>query len=218
MQGDKIIVEAHHSKAAKKIVAFILPQILSSNRKYSLNVAGESGSGKSEIATAISNELKNTGIGSIILQQDDYFVYPPRTNDRTRRKNIDGVGPQEVHIDLLDRTIKAFLNGQTEIEKPWVLYDEDKITKETLSIGDATVAIAEGTYTSLLQNIDTRTFIDRSYIDTMEDRLKRQRHPSELDDFTTEVLKIEHGIIYAHKLLADLIITKEYDVEIRQKH
>ncbi len=213
MRGDKIIVGAHHEKAAKKIVEIILPQIRSIDGKYSLNVAGESGSGKSEIATAIVNELETHGIQSLILQQDDYYVYPPRTNDLTRRKDIHWVGTQEVHLDLLDQNLLDFLEGKNVIEKPLVMYNEDTITTERLAVKEAQVVIADGTYTTCLKHLKTRTFIDRNYNDTRGHRKKRGRHKSELDEFTSNILKTEHEIISKHKALTDIIITKEYDVK-----
>lgn len=214
MRGDSIVIEEHHRKAAKQIVAALSDRINSSEGKFALNVAGESGSGKSEIATAIAEELEKSGIKSILLQQDDYFVYPPKTNDQTRRKDINWVGPQEVHLDVLDQNIMDIMDGNSEIEKPLVIYEEDSITKETLSVdGDEKVIIADGTYTSLLKNLTVRTFIDRNYNDTRKHRERRLRHESELDSFIDKVLEIEHGIISSHKSMADLIITKNYDVK-----
>lgn len=212
MKGDSIIVEAHHRKAAEGIVQIILPKITSSDSKFAINVAGESGSGKSEVATAISDELAKNGIKSVILQQDDYFVHPPKTNDKTRREDINWVGTQEVHLDVLDQNIMDILDGVSEIEKPLVIYDEDTITRETMDVEDAKVVIADGTYTTALDNLTCRTFIDRSYLDTRAHREKRSRHKSELDKFTESVLTIEHEIISSHKPKADIIITKDYGV------
>jgi len=213
MRGDKIIVEEHHLMAAEKIVASILPEIQSSDRKYIITVAGESGSGKSETATAIVNVLKEKGINSVMLQQDDYFVYPPKTNDLRRRKDISWVGPKEVRLDLLDSELSEILNGKDIIEKPLVTYEEDKITTENISVKDARVIVADGTYTTLLKNVDRHIFIDLTYVDTRAHRQKRRRHESELDDFVEGVLKIEHNIISAHKNMADIIITKDFDVK-----
>ncbi|TNF55131.1 hypothetical protein EP227_03160, partial [bacterium] len=213
MKGDKILVEEHHIKAAQQVLTVILPQITGSQEKYALNIAGESGSGKSEVATAIADALAEKGIKSIILQQDDYFVYPPKTNDRTRRKDINWVGSQEVHLDVLDQNIRDILDGKNEIQKPLVIYDEDRITSETVTVEDAQVVIADGTYTSLLKNLNTRIFIDRNYLDTRAYREKRIRHESELDEYIEKVLEIEHKIISAHKKKADIIITKDYDAE-----
>jgi uridine kinase len=212
MKGDSIIVEEHHRKAAEGIVNIVLPKITSSDSKFAINVSGESGSGKSEIATAIADELAKHGIKSVILQQDEYFVYPPKTNDKTRREDINWEGTQEVHLDVLDQNIMDILDGVSEIEKPLVIYDEDTITRETINVEDAKVVIADGTYTTALNNLTCRTFIDRNYLDTRAYREKRSRHKSELDKFTENVLTIEHKIISSHKEKADIIITKNYDV------
>jgi uridine kinase len=211
MKGDTIVVEEHHVKAARGAVDIILSKIEASEDRYAITVGGESGSGKSEIATAIAGALEEKGVRCVILQQDDYFVHPPRTNDLTRRKDISWVGPQEVRLDVLDANLGDFLGGKDKIEKPLVIYAEDRIDHETLDVGGAKVAIAEGTYTTLLGNVNTRVFIDRSYLDTRAHREKRVRHESELDDFVEKVLGMEHEIISAQKTLADIVITRDYN-------
>jgi len=212
VKGDKIIVEPHHRDAAKAIMPLILPAIEASKGKYTLTVAGESGSGKSETATALADELATRGLPVVILQQDDYFVHPPKTNDRVRRKDIGWVGPQEVRLDLLDQHLKEFLDGAARIEKPLAIYEEDRFTDEVVATGDARVAIAEGTYTTLLDNAGTKIFIARDYLDTRAHREKRRRDASELDPFLDEVLRIEHAIISSHRPRADIIINKDYSV------
>ncbi len=212
MQGDTIIIEAHHRRAAETILPIILPLIEASNDRYTLSVAGESGSGKSETAAAIAEVLADKKIACAIFQQDDYFVYPPKSNDQARRADINWVGPQEVKLDLLDDNLQAFLSGAGEIEKPLVIYQEDRVTLENMVVKSAQVAIAEGTYTSLLQNVYTRIFIDRNYADTRAHREKRSRHASELDPFIDRVLDIEHGVISSHRHRADIVINKDYSV------
>jgi uridine kinase len=64
--------------------------------KFTITIAGESGSGKSEIGAVLSDLLSEKDIKSIILQQDDYFVYPPKTNAEMRRKDLGQVGLSEV--------------------------------------------------------------------------------------------------------------------------
>jgi uridine kinase len=212
MRGDTIIVEPHHKAAATAIIPLLINAIEASGGKYTITVAGESGSGKSETALALSDALAERNIASVIFQQDDYFVYPPKSNDQARRADIAWVGPQEVKLDLLDRDLKSFHDGAESIEKPLVIYEDDAVTSETMTLGGATIAIAEGTYTTLLKNADTRIFIDRSYEDTRAHREKRKRHASELDPFIDEVLQIEHRIISAHKAHADIVINSDYSV------
>lgn len=210
MKGDIIIVEDHHRAAGEKIVERLADEIRGRKRRTTLTVAGESGSGKSETAQAIAEALEALGITAAILQQDDYFVHPPRTNDRTRRANVCWVGPTEVRLDLLDEHLAAARDGASRVTKPLVIYAEDRITEEVLEYGDARVVIAEGTYTSMLENVDRRVFIARNRLDTMEHRQKRARE--DFDPFIEQVLEIEHDIISKHRNRADVLITKDYEV------
>jgi uridine kinase len=212
MRGDTIIVEEYHRRAAAEIVPALLSRIRESGGKYIISVAGESGSGKSETATAIADALAQEGIDSVIFQQDDYFVYPPKSNDRARRDDIAWVGPQEVRLDLLDEHLNAFRDGAPSIGKPLVVYETDSINAEDIPTAEARVAIAEGTYTSLLVNVDTRVFIARDYEETRAHREKRKRDAAELDPFIDEVLKIEHAIISEHRARADIVINADYSV------
>ncbi len=212
MQGDSIVIEEHHRKSAHGVCELLLSELNSINSRFTLTIAGESGSGKSEIAMALAEELETHAFTTVIFQQDDYFVYPPKTNDHTRRQDINWVGPQEVHLGLLDEHLRDFIDGKQSVNKPLVSYVDDAITTELLEFNLARIAIAEGTYTSLLSNINRRIFIDRNYMDTKKHRERRMRDSSELDEFIDSVLTIEHDIISAHKEKADIIINKDYSV------
>ncbi len=213
MQGDRIVIEEHHRKAGDTIGDMLAPKIEATDGKYTITVAGESGSGKSETAQAIAEALERKGISCIVFQQDDYYVYPPKTNDKARRDDISWVGSNEVKLDVIDQNLKDFLEGKAEVEKPLVLYEEDRIDTETMPVANAKVAIAEGTYTTMLDNVNTHVFINRNRLDTRAHREKRDRADFELDDFTEEVLKIEHDIISKHRERAQIIITKDYEVQ-----
>ena len=210
MRGDSIVIEPHHRKAAQGIAPFIRRTLEGTRHRIGVTIAGESGSGKSETAAALVELLTDLGIGSVIFQQDDYFVHPPKSNDRARREDISWVGPQEVKLDLMDEHLRAFLDGAEALEKPLVIYEDDTVTMEIMEIGGARVAIAEGTYTTLLESATHRAFIDRDYTQTRKHREKRNRDASELDSFIDRVLEIEHGIISSHRAQADIIIDADY--------
>ena len=212
MQGDTIVIEDHHHRAAISVAAKLLPEIQSFDGKYTLTVAGESGAGKSEIAVAIARHLEVCGIPCLILQQDDYFLYPPKTNDLTRRKDISWAGPQEVRLNLMSEHLEAFIDSEPSVEKPLVIYEEDRIDSEVLDMREAKVAIAEGTYTTKLEHVETRVFIDRDFRDTRKHRERRNRDSSELDDFIDRVLAVEHQIISADKAHADIVINRDYTI------
>lgn len=214
MRGDAIVLEPHHRRAAKAIAPIIMKRIEGADGRLTVAVAGESGSGKSETAMAIKEALATAGIETVVLQQDDYYVHPPKTNDRARREDIAWVGPKEVRLPLLDKHLEQFKAGAQSLAKPLVLYAEDTISEETADLGGASVVIAEGTYTSLLENADVRIFIARDMEQTRAHREKRKRDAAELDVFTEQVLRIEHDIISRHRKLADIVIEPDYTITV----
>lgn len=213
MLGDELIIKEHHTERAREIVT-ILEDRLSGVEKFVVTVAGESGSGKSELACEIARINRNRGLPTGILQQDDYFVFPPQTNHEMREKNIDQVGTYEVKLDFMDSNLRSFKNHEETIYKPLVDYNADKITTEVKKVGSYQALIAEGTYTSILNFVDFRIFIDRDYRQTYDNR--KQRGRDKMDPFVEDVLEREHEIISSHKIRADLLITVDYqEIELQ---
>ncbi|NNF70297.1 MAG: hypothetical protein HKN01_11040 [Acidimicrobiia bacterium] len=211
MKGDVILVGEEHQNAAEQIIDRLLGEIQASERRFTMNVAGESGSGKSETGQALADALASRGISAVVLQQDDYYVLPPRFNDAARRANFLWVGTTEVRLDLLDAHLQAAQEGASSIVKPLVIYSENRIDEEEISLDGVHVVIAEGVYTSLCEHADRRVFIARNRLETMEHRMKRGRE--EFDPFIEKVLETEHEIISQHRAVADVVISREYDVE-----
>jgi uridine kinase len=210
MRGDVIIVEDHHRRAADQIVAQLKERIRPGEHRYTVTVAGESGSGKSEMGKALKEAFDAAGLPALVLGQDDYFVLPPKSNDARRREDISWVGLKEVKLDLLNEHLQAAKSGATTITKPEVIYDEDRAVEETISLTGVAVVIAEGTYTTTLRAADTHVFIDRDYHATLEARKRRNRE--KFDPYIEQVLEIEHQIIRSHKSLAEIVISSDYEV------
>ena len=213
MRGDKLVLLDYHRRAASEIVSRIIKGIGKKKTRYIITVAGESGSGKSEIGKALADELEKFGVKSVLLGQDDYFMLPPKSNDMKRREDPEWLGPHiEVKLDVLEHNIEDAIHGKKEMSKPLVDYDANTIEDETIELDGIKVLIVEGTYTSLLKHVDTRIFICRNWQDTLEIRQKRMRGNEVGDPFIEQVLSIEHKIIAGHKHLADILITKDYKV------
>ena len=207
MIGDKLIIEPYHTERAAEIVDLLVERIRPASR-FAVSVAGESGAGKSELAYEIYRLLNERGIKAGVLQQDDYFVFPPQTNHEMRRRNLEQVGPYEVKLDLLDSNLRSFKRGESPIYKPLVIFDQDRITTEEMEVGDVAVLIVDGTYTSLLRFVDFRVFIDRDYHQTLKARKRRAR--DKFEPFVQDVLEREHQIISGHKALADLVVQSDF--------
>ena len=214
MKGDIIVIEEHHRRVATTIADGLLDAIRSKAGRFVVTVAGESGSGKSETASALAECLLEAGLRSVVLGQDDYFVLPPRSNDQRRRNEPDWLGPHlEVHLYLLQANLDAALAGADAITKPAVDYDANSIGTENVDLEGVRVVIAEGTYVSLLRHVDARIFIARSRLETREHRQKRNRGNEVNDPFIEGILGIEHKIIAGHRQLADFIISRDYEVD-----
>jgi len=213
VKGDVIVIEEHHHRAAAVIVAAMDAKAQAKPGRFLVTVAGESGSGKSETAAALAERLLEVGLRSAILGQDDYFVLPPKDNDARRRQDPDWLGPDvEVRFDLLQANVNAALEGAASIDKPVIDYAANSMSTECLSLAGVKVVIVEGTYVSLLRHVDLRIFIARDRLETLEHRRRRNRGGEARDPFIEEVLSIEHKMIAEHQHLADIIVTRGYDV------
>ena len=210
MIGDKIVIEDYHKENGRRVATACLPEIKESDRIFAITVAGESGSGKSETAATTAQELENAGLKVVILGQDDYFKLPPKSNSNRRKEDIGWVGLGEVKLELMDEHLAKAKAGEKSLVKPNVVFEEDRVLEETISLEGIDVIIAEGTYCTALKEADFHAFIDKTYHDTLDHRKKRARDETE-GDFIEKVLEIEHKIISAHKKLADIVLPKSYE-------
>lgn len=209
MIGDVINLEQKHLDTAENIYK-IIKENYNYPDKWALGICGESGSGKSVTAFALKKVLEEKGVKSLVIQMDDYFKLPPRSNHENRLKSLDNVGLQEVNLDLIQENIKDFKKGKTTIEKPLVDYHANSVSQEILQIEDVQVLIIEGTYILDINEFDFTIFINRNYKDTYENRMIRNR--DEQTDFVEKVLEIEHNIIRKFKEKADVILEKNYQI------
>ncbi len=210
MHGDIILVAACHRRAADRLMDDLVPALSSLTRPLAIGISGESGSGKSELAKALHEALTDQRLRSVVLQQDDYFVYPPKTNDAKRRQAFDWIGPHEVQLDRLDRDVQAIVHGANHITKPLVIYAEDRVDEEQIDTSGCQVVIAEGTYVTRIESLDWRVFIDRTYRETTAARRKRGREAP--DPFLERVLAREHEIIRCQREDATFLVHADFTV------
>lgn len=211
MIGDIVEVKSHHLPPARNIVDLILDPIKASKGIFTITVGGESGSGKSTLSLAIKKVLHEKGYDTFIFHLDDYFKLPPKDNHEQRQSDISHVGPQEVNLDLLQHHIEQVKAGADRLKKPLVHYRENQIRQVTVELNDIDILIAEGTYATMVDDIDCKIFMLRNYIDTYDSRVKRARDP--IIPFTEKVLKIEHDILQDHIKMANILVDKNYQVE-----
>jgi len=205
MIGDKLVITDYHRQAAARILPGVQQALNGPEDCVSVSIAGESGSGKTEIANCLAALLEMEGWHCLILCQDDYFRLPPKTNYLRRKSDIEWVGLGEVRLDLIESHLRALKEHPDKpLSKPLMMFEENLVTCEIIEPGVRNVMIVEGCYTSLVDGIDIRAFIDRDYMQTHRARKHRARDPNEA--FLERVLAIEHQEISTHKSRADVII------------
>lgn len=213
MIGDKISVKKHHYPPAREIIAATREAVRSSDSVFSYGIGGESGSGKSTLSLALRELLqREEGLNSFIFHMDDYYKQPPEDTHRQREQSLSKVGPEEVDLERLEKHIRQVKKGADRLRKPLVHYRENVIREVIVELDAVDVVIAEGTYCTLLEPVDCRIFMLRSYKETYDARRTRGRDPT--DPLIEKVLEFEHNLIRGHAERADILVDREYRVRV----
>ena len=215
MIGDIVEIKPHHLPPAKRILELVEDELTKKSGIFTFTIGGESGSGKSTLSLAIKTVLEKDELEVFIFHIDDYFKLPPKDNHDKRLEDLSHVGPEEVNLEVLQNHIEQIKKGSDFLKKPLVHYRENQIREVIVELKKVDVIIAEGTYSTLLKNIDCKVFMLRNYLDTYENRVKRGRDP--MDPFTEKVLEIEHNILQNHINMADILVDKNYNVKLQKE-
>ena len=178
--------------------------------KTVIAICGESGSGKSVTAVCLSKALADRNIESAILHQDGYYKLTPKDNHNKRKADINWVGSCEVQLDLMQDHIESFRSGAEKVVTPFVDYKNNRFVETELILKNKSVLIVEGVYSFMLEQLDVKIFLEKSYLETIAIRKERSRE--KYDDFVEEVLKIEHQIVSKLSTEADISIMKNYTI------
>ena len=196
---------------AKTLCSMLVEQYALSQRgRAVVAIAGESGSGKSVTADNLALAFGDCRMSAGILNQDDYFKLPPRTNHEHRCLDLANVGSQEVDLALLHSHIVAFREGRDGVVAPRVDYQTNTFNTRQIDFSGLSVLIVEGTYVLGLDDVDVRIFLEATSNDTRERRRVRNR---DIDaPIVEQVLAIEHELIAPQVALAQIVIDKEFRI------
>lgn len=173
-----------------------------------VGVAGESGSGKSMTADGLARACNDAGLRALVLNQDNYFFLPPRTNHEHRIESLDNVGVHEVNLALIGSQITSFRACENGVVAPLVDYPGNRFVTQTLDFANVELLIVEGTYVLQLDDLDVRIFLEATHEDTEERRRVRNR---DIDaPIVAQVLAIEHEIIARQRAVADMLIDSDF--------
>ena len=207
MLEDVLLIKEKHHKAADQIYQK-LRLSLGSNRLV-IAICGESGAGKSELAHVFGRKIRNEGKLAKILHIDNYYKIAPRMKTEWRKKHgIKSIGIDDYNWELINRNVQAFREGK-KATMPCIdlLTDlEDELITDFALIDSL---IVEGLY-PFKADADYRIFIDLTYHDTKKSQVLRGKELQ--NEFRLKVLKREHEVVQSLRPMADLIVTKDFDV------
>ena len=177
-----------------------------------IGIAGGSGSGKTTVVKAITEQLKDK---VTVIPQDSYYKDLSHATDEEKRvHNFDH--PDSIDFDLLRQQLKELREGKT-VEQPIYSYLTCGRSKdETLTVKPADIIIVEGilifTDAKLRQLMDIKIFVDADD----DDRVMRviSRDIAErgktvdwvIERYTNTVKPMYHQFIEPSKRYADIII------------
>ncbi len=208
MLGDVLLIDEKHRVAGEAIKQMILE-----NRKPKMMVAisGESGSGKSELAHVIAKGLRKHGIMAKPLHIDNYYRIHPLERTQWRLDNgIEKVvGTGEYDWDTIMRNITEFKEGKISTG-PCVDLVTEQIDQLTTDYSGIDMLIIDGLYAIKVPDVDLRVFIELTYHETKKAQVVRGKEPQ--NEYRMRVLEKEHQEVQALKPMADVLISKEYQV------
>jgi len=206
MIGDILLLAEKHQRAARKMEERLRAHPA---EKLVVAIAGESGSGKSELAHALARLLKDVPRTAKILHLDDYFRVPPAERTAWRQHHgIAAVGDGEIDWPRVERHVDAFRRGE-RATLPSIDLLTDQTDQLTTDFAGIPVLIVEGLY-ALRAPADVRVLIDLTYHETRKAQLLRGKEPQTV--FRAQVLEREHQVVQSMRHLADWWVTREFDV------
>lgn len=210
MLGDVLLIADKHREAGELIIQEILKR---RKENFTVAISGESGTGKTELAHVIAKGLRAHGIFAKPIHIDNYYRILPLERTEWRQANgIENVvGYGEYDWDTIYRNIDDFRNKR-QSTMPCVDLVTEQVDTLITDFKGVDMLIIDGLYAMKTDDIDLRIFIDITYHETGKAQKLRGKEPQ--NEYRMKVLLQEHEMVKALKPMADILITKEYQVEI----
>ncbi len=218
MLGDILLINDMHKDAAQSIFERVLKarEGLDERYRYVIGISGESGSGKSELAHALGQILKDNHVRVKIIHTDNYYKIQPLLREEWRRnKGFDKIGLGEYDWIKIGKTIRDFKEEQ-ECMIPCIDLIPEQVDKLITDFSKIDLLIIDGLYAIDTGDVDLRVFIDLTYHETKINQIIRMKEA--LSDFRESILEKEHQAVASLKPKADLIVDKSYQVVTSEEH
>ncbi len=218
MLGDILLINDMHKEAAQAIFERVTKDLEQKEERYRyiVGISGESGSGKSELAHALGQVLKDHHVRVKVIHTDNYYKIQPLLREEWRRnKGFDNIGIEEYDWIKIHKTIRDFKEEQ-ECMIPCIDLIPEQVDKLITDFSKIDLLILDGLYAINAPDIDLRVFIDLTFHETKINQIIRMKEA--LSDFRMTILQKEHEAVVSLKPMADLIVDKSYQVVNAEDH
>jgi len=210
MLGDILLIKDMHKAVAASIAEKVIESKAKKSKfyKYIVAISGESGSGKSEVAHSLAQEMKKQSIRVKVIHADNYYKVPPLLRTEWRKeKGLKTVGLNEYDWSLLQRNIKDFKEDK-ESMMPCIDIIPEQVDKLITDFQKIDMLIIDGLYAMNAKRVDMKIFIDLTYHETKISQIVREKET--MNEFRLAVLEREHQGVLTLKPKANYIIDKNY--------
>lgn len=205
MLGDRIIIQDLHIKKAN----YILPKILKfqeNKSKYVLGVAGQSGVGKTEVASVLQELLFKHEQRVKLLHIDDYYLTHWETRNSVRKKT-GVIGKEEINWNKLNKVIRDFKSGKNKLYVQRIHKFLNAIEHCISPGNNIDILIVEGLYAGYCE-ADFKVYLDGQISDTYDFRKLRMKENPD-NSFRHKVLEKEASCVCQSKPVCDIIVPFE---------
>lgn len=202
MLGDKVIVQDIHRAKAR----LILPKVLKfqeKNNRFILAIAGQSGTGKTEIGSVLQELLFDYNIRVKCLHIDDYYLTHWESRNKQRQKT-GVIGKEEINWKKLNKVIRDFKANKKKLYVQRIHKYLNSIEHCISSGRKIDVLLIEGLYAGYC-NADFKVYLDGQISDTYDFRKLRMKENPD-NAFRQKVLEKESACVCQSKNLCDLVI------------
>ena len=218
MLGDILLINDMHKEAAQAICEKVISDRESKEDRYRyvVGISGESGSGKSELAHALGQCLKQKNVRVKVIHTDNYYKIQPLLREEWRRnKGFDHIGVNEYDWVKIRKTLRDFREEQ-ECVLPCIDLIPEQVDKLITDFSKIDLLIVDGLYAINADDIDLKVFIDLTYHETKINQFIRMKEA--LSDFRLGILEREHQAVSSLKPQAHLVVDKSYQVVTMEEH
>jgi len=215
---DKLRITGGHERAANELVPVIL-EALKASAKVIFAAGGESGTGKSEVAYLVRENLNKQGIPTVEWSFDNAYVTTPEEREEKRAEDYDNnVGLNEMNRARIEEVISCFEQDKP-VTVPIVMINEDgsrPVKEVTLEMAGKKVLIFDGLYAALIGDINTVESKSAHIIAMSEKKFnldaQKERGKEEVNEHRMNVLERECNAVRSLWPHVTHKITEDWDV------